>query len=86
MVVYLGFFPTGRVLHWPSAATPHRRSLTPCPTDAFSGHGGAATPAAMATATTTERSQDATDNRDTDLHTVEEAALSVEHTTNAYFF
>ncbi|KAI0280469.1 hypothetical protein BGY98DRAFT_1095464 [Russula aff. rugulosa BPL654] len=83
MGVCLGFFPTGRVLHPRSAATPLSSVLVPCPTDTFSGHGGAATPTtagpAAATAAATERSRDATDNRDTDLNAaaVEEAASAL---------
>jgi hypothetical protein len=71
---------------------PRRRSSSPCPTDVFSGHGGATAPTTagpgVATTAATERSRDPTDNRDMDLNTtaVEDAALGTERTASAHIF
>ena len=69
----------------------HRRPLPPRPSDTVChilDYDGAATPATAArAAAATERSWDATDNRDTNLDAaaVEEVALGAERTAGAHF-
>ena len=64
----LGSSPTGWPSQPPSVVTPSSSVLSSCPSDTYSGHGGAATPATDGPAAATEWTWDAADNGDTDLN------------------